>query len=65
MMRRRRPGRSKFPAMILGLAGVLICITCMSAESLLIILSLFMIALGLLLLFFFGKRGTYYEYRCL
>lgn len=52
MMRRRRPGRSKFPAMILGLAGVLICITCMSAESLLIILSLFMIALGLWLLFF-------------
>ena len=33
MMRRRRPGRSKFPAFILGLAGILICVTCMSAET--------------------------------
>ena len=40
MMRRRRPGRSKFPAFILGLAGILICVTCMSAETLLVILSL-------------------------
>ena len=40
MMRRHRPGRSKFPAFILGLAGILICVTCMSAETLLVILSL-------------------------
>lgn len=46
MMRRRRPGRSKFPAFILGLAGILICVTCMSAETLLVILSLLLIALG-------------------
>lgn len=45
MMRRRRPGRSKFPAFILGLAGILICVTCMSAETLLVILSLLLIAL--------------------
>lgn len=51
MMRRRRSGRSKFPAFILGLAGILICVTCMSAETLLVILSLLLIALGVWLLF--------------
>ena len=52
MMRRHRPGRSKFPAFILGLAGILICVTCMSAETLLVILSLLLIALGVWLMFF-------------
>ena len=52
MMRRHRPVRSKFPAFILGLAGILICVTCMSAETLLVILSLLLIALGVWLMFF-------------
>ena len=53
MMRRHRPGRSKFHCVfILGLAGILICVTCMSAETLLVILSLLLIALGVWLMFF-------------
>ncbi len=53
MMRRRRPGRGcRFPAIIIGAAGVIICLTCMSAEALLVILSLLLIALGVWLLFF-------------
>ena len=52
MMRRRIPGRSKFPAFILGLAGILKCVTCLAAETLLVILSLLLIALGVWLMFF-------------
>ena len=58
MMRRRRPGRSKFPAFILGLAGILICVTCMSAETLLVILSLLLIALGVWKLVNAGNEGS-------
>ncbi len=41
----------KFPAIVLAVAGFFICITYLSAEVLLVLISVLLIALGLWLLF--------------
>ncbi len=41
----------RFPAIVLAVAGIFICITYLSAEVLLVLVSLLLIAIGLWLLF--------------
>lgn len=52
----RRRGRRRhggwFPAFVIVAVGILICMTYLSAEVVLVLISLLLIALGLWLLFF-------------
>ncbi len=50
-MRRSRNKKNYLPALILAGIGALICITYLSAEVLLLVLAVVLIALGLWLLF--------------
>ena len=50
-MRRRNNHKNFIPAIILACVGIIICITYLSAEVLLLVLAVALIALGVWLLF--------------